>query len=442
MKLARLNSDSLLPRFYRLAVINTLSNIMIPLSGLVSVAFLGHLTEIRHLAGVAVATVLFTYLYRLLHFLRMGTTGATAQAVGKDDREAMLLVGLRNGLIGLVLGILIVILQYPIEKIWFLILDAPDEVKSSGIAYFNARIWGAPAVALNLVVIGWLLGKEMSGKVLVITIIGNLGKIIKNYFAIFKWHWGSMGAGFSACLSQYLTLLVGILFVSQDVRFQEIHQLSHCIWQRSGFKTVFAVNRDTFIKILSNRASLVIFTNISAAMGTQILAANALMIEVFLFTISFIEGFGLAAETLTGNFVGRGKRDRLPSLVGVTVGTGVLFALIFAGISIGFPHTVFIILTNHLEIIYEIKIYVFWLLPLLIFNAIAFMFDGYFIGLNNTAVIRNSALIGLFFGFIPFSILAWFHQDNHILWLSVVILMIVRTIYINIIFFKKMLQIR
>ncbi|NEO16365.1 MATE family efflux transporter [Moorena sp. SIO3F7] len=129
MKLARLNSDSLLPRFYRLAVINTLSNIMIPLSGLVSVAFLGHLTEIRHLAGVAVATVLFTYLYRLLHFLRMGTTGATAQAVGKDDREAMLLVGLRNGLIGLVLGILIVILQYPIEKIWFLILDAPDEVK-------------------------------------------------------------------------------------------------------------------------------------------------------------------------------------------------------------------------------------------------------------------------------------------------------------------------
>ncbi|MGK7928734.1 MAG: MATE family efflux transporter [Spirulina sp.] len=95
MNLARFNSDSFIPRFYKLAAINTLSNIMIPLSGLVSVAFLGHLTEIRHLAGVAVATVLFTYLYRLLHFLRMGTTGVTARAVGQDDREAMLLVGLR-----------------------------------------------------------------------------------------------------------------------------------------------------------------------------------------------------------------------------------------------------------------------------------------------------------------------------------------------------------
>nr|WP_293112380.1 MATE family efflux transporter [Moorena sp. SIO4G3] len=184
------------------------------------------------------------------------------------------------------------------------------------------------------------------------------------------------------------------------------------------------------------------FTNISAEMGTQILSANALMIEVFLFTISFIEGFGLAAESLTGNFVGQGKRDRLPSLVGVTVGTGVLFALIFSGISIGFTHTVFGILTNQMEIINEIKIYVFWLLPLLVFNAIAFRFDGYFIGLNNTAVIRNSALLGFFFGFIPLSVLAWFHQDNHILWLSLVILMIVRTLYINVLFIKEMLGIR
>ncbi|EGJ35167.1 Na+-driven multidrug efflux pump [Moorena producens 3L] len=175
----------------------------------------------------------FVYLSLPTFTLLADGTGATAQAVGKDDREAMLLVGLRNGLIGLVLGVLIVILQYPIEKIWFLILDAPDDVKSSGIAYFNARIWGAPAVALNLVVIGWLLGKEMSGKVLVITIIGNLGNIIFDYFSIIKWHWGSIGAGFYACLSQYLTLFVGIFFISQDVRFQEIQQLSDCIWQGS-----------------------------------------------------------------------------------------------------------------------------------------------------------------------------------------------------------------
>ncbi|MEM9538025.1 MAG: guanitoxin biosynthesis MATE family efflux transporter GntT [Cyanobacteria bacterium P01_E01_bin.42] len=431
MNPTQLNSDNFLPRFSKLALTNTLSNIMIPLSGLVSVAFLGHLTEIRHLAGVAVATVLFTYLYRLLHFLRMGTTGITAQAVGRDDREALLLVGWRNGLIALVLGIAIVLLQYPLEKIWFFLLDAPEDVKTSGIAYFNARIWGAPAVALNLVAIGWLLGKEMSGKVLIMTIVGNVSNIIFDYFSIMQWGWGSMGAGLSACLSQYLTLSIGLFFIGQDVHFEEIQQLSDRFWQWSGFKTVFSVNRDTFIKILSNRASLVIFTNISAGIGTQVLAGNALIIELFLFTISFIEGFGLAAETLAGTFLGQEKSDRLPFLAVFSVSTGVFFALLFSGISNIFPETVFGILTNHFEVINELKKYAIWLIPLLVFNAIAFMFDGYFIGLSNTAIVRNSALLGLTIGFLPILIPAWLYGDNHILWLSLVAFMIVRTIYVS-----------
>lgn len=442
MNLTGLNSDNFLPRFYKLAGINILSNIMIPLSGLVSVAFLGHLAEISNLAGVAVATVLFTYLYRLVYFLRMGTTGLTARAVGEDDREAMLLVGLRNGAIALILGILIVILQYPIEKIWFFLLDAPEEVKNAGMAYFQARIWGAPAVALNLVAIGWLLGKEMSGKVFVMTAIGNLSNIVFDYYSIIQWNWGSTGAGFSACLSQYLTLLLGIFFVCQEVRLQEIKQLTDRLWEWSGVKTVFAVNRDTFLGILSNRASFVIFTNISAGIGTQVLAGNALIIEVFLLTISFIEGIGLAAETLAGNFAGQGKQDRLPYLAGITVGTGVFLAVMFAGVSILFPNLVFRVLTDHWEIIDEIKIYILWLLPLLGFNAIAFMFDSYFIGLGKTAIVRNSALLGFLIGFIPLSIFAWWHQDNHILWLSLIILMVIRTIYVNVGFAKQMLDLR
>lgn len=440
MNLAQLNSDSFLPRFYKLAAINTLSNIMIPLSGLVSVAFLGHLTEIRHLAGVAVATVLFTYLYRLLHFLRMGTTGITAQAVGRNDRQAMVLVGLRNGLIALLLGMLIVILQYPLQEIWFSLLSATDEVKASGIAYFQARIWGAPAVALNLVTIGWLLGKEMSGKVLVMTIVGNVGNIIFDYFSIIQWDWGSAGAGCSACLSQYLTMLLGIFWVSQDIQLKEIKDVVDRFWLWSEFKTIFSVNRDTFIKILSNRASLVIFTSISAAMGTTVLAGNALIIEVFLLTISFIEGFGLATETLAGIFQGQGKYDKLPLLAATSVGSGVFFALSFALVSIIFPYTVFGVLTNHLEVIDKIQMYIPWLLPVLVFNAIAFMLDGYFIGLSNTAIVRNSALLGFWVGFTPITVWAWWIHNNHILWLSIVMMMVVRSIYMNAQAIPKMLQ--
>ncbi|MGB3511339.1 MAG: MATE family efflux transporter [Microcoleaceae cyanobacterium] len=220
MKIAQLNQENFFPRFYQLASVNVLSNIMVPLAGFVSVAFLGHLTEIDYLAGVAVAAVIFNYLYRILNFLRMGTTGITAQAVGRGDRETMLLVASRNALIALVLGITIVLFQYPMQQLWFALLNTTPEVKAAGVAYFNARIWGASAVALNLVVIGWLLGLERSTQVLWMTVVGNGANILLDYFLIVRWGWGSTGAGLSACLSQYLTLLVGIIWVFREIHFQ------------------------------------------------------------------------------------------------------------------------------------------------------------------------------------------------------------------------------
>ncbi len=130
-----------LSRFYQLAIVNILSNMMTPLAGLISMAFLGHLTEIRYLAGIALATVLFNYLYIGFFFLRMGTTGVTAQALGRDDREGMLLVGLRNGFIALALGGFVLVLQYPLRELAFALLNGTPEVKAAGIAYFNTRIW-------------------------------------------------------------------------------------------------------------------------------------------------------------------------------------------------------------------------------------------------------------------------------------------------------------
>lgn len=131
--------------FWQLAIVNILSNLMVPLAGLMDVAFLGHLAEIRHLAGVALATVLFNYIYWTFGFLRMGTTGMTAQAIGREDREAVLLIGLRNGTLALGLGLAILVLQQPLRAIGFALLSATPEVKAAGQAYYNALIWGAPA---------------------------------------------------------------------------------------------------------------------------------------------------------------------------------------------------------------------------------------------------------------------------------------------------------
>ncbi|MBA4456815.1 MATE family efflux transporter, partial [Cylindrospermopsis raciborskii CS-506_B] len=202
-----------LVRFYRLSSVSILSNMMVPLAGLVDIAFLGHLTDIRHLAGVILATILFDYLYRILKFMRSSANAITAQAVGKDDNKEVILAGLRSGLIALLLGLVIILLQYPLQKIGFFILSGSSDIKAAGADYFSARIWAAPAVLLNFVLFGWFLGREMNWVVLLMSIVGNGSNVLLDYLMISRWGWASMGAGLATALSQYLALIVGLIWM-------------------------------------------------------------------------------------------------------------------------------------------------------------------------------------------------------------------------------------
>lgn len=428
MNLNSLSQDDLLPRFYRMVAANTLSNIMVPLAGLIGSAFLGHLTEIRHLAGVALATILLSYIYRVLNFIRMGTTGITAQAVGQGDRQAMLMVGLRNGLVALVLGVALVVVQYPLQALWFGLLDAAPEVKASGQAYFITQMWGAPAFTVNLVLIGWLLGQEMSGRVLLMAAIANAADVALDYLYIVQWGWGSTGAGLSACVSQYVMLVIGIIFVVREVKLKELQALAQDFWNLPAFKKMFVLNGDIFLRILLNRATVIIFTNLSAAIGTAVLAGNALMMEVVLITIACIEGVGFATEALAGNFKGKGETKRLAPLLKITLGTSLLIAIFFALSSLLFPQTIFGLLTNHAEVSDEINIYLPWLLPVAGFYSIAFTIDGYLMGLGNARISRESSFISFVAVFTPLAAWGWYVHNNHILWLSVSAFMLVRAL--------------
>ena len=186
---------------------------MVPLSGIVDTAFLGHLADIRHLAGVILASILFDYLYRILKFFRNGTNAITAQAVGENDEQGIVLALLRSSLIALGIALFILILQYPIQKFGFTILAGSPDVEVFGIDYFNARIWAAPAVLLNFVFIGWFLGREMNFLVLLISFVGNASNVVLDYLMIIKWGWASTGAGLATALSHYLALLVALVGV-------------------------------------------------------------------------------------------------------------------------------------------------------------------------------------------------------------------------------------
>ncbi|MFM2062863.1 MAG: hypothetical protein RLZZ507_2533 [Cyanobacteriota bacterium] len=423
-----------LPRFSRLASVSVLSNMMVPLAGLVDIAFLGHLADIRHLAGVILATILFDYLYRVLKFMRSSTNALTAQAAGLDEPKAVLLAGLRSALIALTVGLVILLLQYPIQKFGFFVLSGSPEIEVSGVDYFYGRIWGAPAVLLNFVLFGWFLGREMNGVVLLMSIIGNGSNVLLDYLMIVKWGWESMGAGLATALSQYLALGVGLVGVGLSIQWQVLPKALQEIFDWVALKDTFVLKSNILIRFVALISAYSIFTNLSAVLGTDVLAQNGLLLQIAFLSQFAVQGVGLTTQTLIGNFKSKGNQKQMMPLLTVSMVAALALAFVFAFISIVFPDQVFGLLTNHPEVNNHISEYTIWLLPVLVITAIAFILEGYFIGLKAGASLRNAVLLAFFVGFSPLAIAAWYFHNNHLLWATLVsymtTIMVVLTIQI------------
>ncbi len=425
VKVLRSHSE-FLRHFWQLAIVNILSNLMVPLAGLMDVAFLGHLAEIRHLAGVALATVLFNYIYWTFGFLRMGTTGMTAQAMGREDWEAVLLTGLRNGALALGLGAVILILQQPLRAIGFALLSATPEVKASGQAYYNALIWGAPATLLNFVLIGWFLGRAHSGKVLLLSAVSNLTNVVLDYLFVVQWGWESTGAGLGTAASQYLMLSIGLMLVSREISFGQVRSLAGKILNSVALRAAFVLNGEILIRTFALVSTFAAFTNLSSALGTEVLSTNALLLQVVTLAAYFIDGLAFATETLAGVFRAKGSLAQLNLLIWVSGATSLCVGLLFAIAFILTPLPLFGLLTNHTEILTKISNYVVWLLPVLAFGAIAYMLDGYFLGLTEGRILRSSVVTAALVGFAPMAVAAWYLRNSHLLWLSLTLFMLIR----------------
>lgn len=438
--LSQPNPEQFRDRFFRLAIVNIVSNLMVPIAGLVDVAFLGHLAEIRHLAGVALATVLFNYIYWTFGFLRMGTTGTTAQAMGRADKEEVLLTFLRNGVLALGIGLLILILQYPLRELGFTLLSATPEVKTSGIAYYNAMIKGAPATLFNFVLIGWFLGREQGGKVLLLSAIGNGANVVLNYLFVVRWGWESAGAGLGTAMSQYIMLLVGLILIYREHWFGQVQAIANNtpsglakrLLDPSALQVSFALNKDILVRTFALVSTFALFTNLSSSLGTVVLATNTLLLQVITLAAYFIDGLAFATESFAGLFRGQGATQQLMPLVKLAGGTSLVLGFIFAIVFNLFSNALFGLLTNHQNVINHISSYVGWLLPVLGFGSIAYMLDGYFLGLTEGRILRNAAIISALVGFAPVALLAWRLQNAQLLWLALSLFMVGRAVTLGI----------
>lgn len=409
------------PRFYQLASVSVLSNMMIPLAGIVDTAFLGHLADIRPLGGVILGGILFDYLYRVLKFLRNSTNALTAQASGAGDEQGIGLALLRCGLIAGAIGGLILLLQFPIAHLGFAILSGSPAIEQSGLDYFNARIWGAPAVLLNFVLLGWLLGQEKKALVLLVSLVANGANVLLDYVMIVRWGWDSVGAGLATALSQYLALLMGIIAAAtllpwKSLPWKSLPDALNATWDPQALKGVLALKGNILVRFVALISAYAIFTNLSAALGPEVLAENGLLLQIALLSQFTVQGVGMTTQTLVGNFKGKGETGQILPLLGWAIATSLTLSLAIAAAVFCFPQEIFGLLTNHSDLSLAMGSEVPWLLPLLSVTAIAFMLEGYFIGLKQGEVLRNSSLIAFGLAFAPLALAGAYRHSNALLW--------------------------
>jgi len=426
-------------RFLRLSLFNISSNLMVPVAGLVDTAFLGHLDDIRYLAGVAIATIIFNYLYWSFGFLRMSTTGIVAQAQGQGDTQAVFTVGMRHGAIAIALGLALIVLQVPLRELGFWLLQASPDVQQAGIDFYNARIWGAPATLLNFVFIGWFLGRENGRIVLLLSVVGNATNVLLDYIAIYRLGWGSSGAGLATAASQYAMMVVAVGLIIPYRHQMRIPWRS--LFDGAALRHMLQLNGDILLRTFALLTAFGLFTNLSAALGNDVLAANTLLLQVVTLAAYFIDGFAFATESIVGSLLGSlvrqgespaanplGARSQLLALVygagGISLAVGLLFAAAFNL----FPDALFGLLTHHGAVLAQLKTTTLWLLPVLGFGAIAFMLDGYFLGLTAGRVLRNSSIMAVVAGFLPAAIAAQQLQNVHLLWLALTLFMVGRAV--------------
>lgn len=411
-------------RFFRLTIPNILSNVTVPLAGLADTVMLGHLPEIRFLAGVALGSIIFDYVYWTFGFLRMGTTGMTAQAYGRQDETAAFLILYRSIVLAVIIAALLLATQHWIAAASFTLLSGTGGTEAAARDYFFARIWGAPAALANFVVLGWFLGRERSDYALYLTIVANLGNIVLNYIFLYKLHLAAFGAGLATMLSQYLMLGTGVLLL---LRYRKpAFPGWREVLSRRKLVELLRLNVDLLIRTFCLITSFAVFINISAILGVQVLAANAILQRLQSLAAYLIDGAAFATESLAGIFHGQNDRSQLHGLLRFALLVGAGFAGLFILLLVLAPAGFYGLFTSHAPVVDLVRVFVPQLAITLVFGSLAYMYDGFFIGLTQGRVLRNSMLVSTLLVFIPLASVAYAQRSNAILWLAMTLFMVAR----------------
>jgi len=411
----------------KLAIPNIITNLTVPLAGLVDVAILGHLEDKSPLAGVALGSLIFDYLFWTCGFLRMSTTGLTAQAEGAGDLSRSAAVFLRAFWTGIAIGTAILIAQSGIITLGFALLEGEAAAESAGRAYVAARIWSAPATLATMAVTGWLLGRHRVRAVLMVTATFNGLNIVLDYLFIVRFGWGAAGAGYATLSAELIALLVGLLLVRRNWKGHPIPAFG-AIWQKGELLETFGLQANIMVRTFCLITAFSLFTNLSARLGTTVLIANTILLRLLNTCAYFIDGFSYSLEALAGRFAGAGDADAVRQALKLSLIWNISLVLFCNLVFLIAGGRVVGLLTIHESVIETAVVYMPYMCVALLFSGFAYIYDGLFLGLSRGKLLRNAMAASLLIGFAPFMIAAVVTEQAIYLWLAMIAFMIMRAL--------------
>ena len=433
----------------RLAIPSILANITIPLVGLVDTAIVGHISDAHAIGGIAIGTMLFDLLYWNFGFLRVGTSGMTAQAFGRDDRECCARLFTQSVGIALLGAVLIWLLQWVFVTGVLYLVPCSPEVDAFAREYFFIRVWAAPATLSLMAIKGWFIGMQDTVSPMITDIVVNVVNMVVSYVLAVHTPVGALGVAYGTVVAQLTGLLLSIVILG--VKYRSVWQglsIRQLLRDMQGIGQLMSLNANLFVRSLCFMIVYVGFTALSSKYGDTDLAVCSILMKLFMLVSYFVDGFAYAGEALVGKFIGGAKNNitnpkssiansQLPitntplaSVVRLlfrwSLGVGAVFTLLFALAYMPMYRA----MTSDAIVLNRLLDFTWWLIAMPIVSTLAFMWDGVYAGATAGRQIRN-AMIWAAIGFVVGYWLSPEGWSTHALFVGYFLHLAARVIYLT-----------
>ena len=413
----------------QIALPSIVSNITVPLLGMIDMAIVGHMGSAIYIGAVAVGSMVFNLVYWLFGFLRMGTSGMTSQALGRRDLAEVTKILVRSAKLALTMAIALIVLQVPLRWLMFLLIGPTADVAPIAATYYYIVIWGAPASLGLFCLMGWFVGMQNTRIPMFVSIMQNVVNILASLTLVYGFGMKIEGVAFGTVIAQYAGLLVAVGLLVKYYgclfrRFWSVRQF-FSLQRTIGYGDGYSVNRDIFLRTLFLVAVNLFFTSAGARQGAVILSVNTVMLQLYLFFSYFMDGFAYAGEALCGRLYGAHNRDAfcgtLRRLFGWMTVVTVAYTVIYILCGMGIIN----LLTDELQVAQTARQYIGWAWLIPAAGCMAFIWDGVFVGLTATRgmLVASAVAALLFFCIYAVTVGFW---GNHGLWLAQVVYLAMR----------------